>query len=237
MKIYFWMPACVALGVVVFRWQDILPALTQVLPTPTISTIAPTIAPVNLPSTGDGDLIPNLIERASGSVFLVQTSSGLGSGFAVKLANGRVVGLTNAHVVKDDITVALNTFTGIPLQATVIGKDREADVAVLELSAALPPLPTTSAVRQGEVIIALGNPLGIQGVATVGHVSKVAHEADGRTLMIGDVDIAPGNSGGCSLNTKGEVVAINAGVNKTAAYISYLIPIASAMKIAEAIAK
>jgi S1-C subfamily serine protease len=234
MKIYFWLPGCIVLGIVAVRWQDVSPVLTQVLPTPP----TPTIQPVSFqaPSNAE-DLIPNLIERSSGSVFIVRTSSGLGSGFAVKLANGRVVGLTNAHVVQDESSVALTTFTGVPLQATVIGKDQKADVAVLELSAALTPLPTSSAVRQGEVIVAMGSPVGIQGVATVGRVSKVAHQVNDRTLMIGDVDIAPGNSGGCSLNTKGEVVGINSGVDKRAASLSYLIPIASAMQTAEAIAK
>jgi len=235
-KTYYWLPGCVVLIIVAFRWQDIAPAITQALP-PTPTT-ASAIATVSFQAPDAGDLIPNLIERSSASVFTVKTPRGSGSGFAVKLANGQVVGLTNAHVVKGVDSVTLTTFTGVPLDATVMGRDEKADVAVLKLSAELQPLPTNSAVRQGDLIVAMGSPLGIQGVATVGRVSKTSFALpNGRNLMLGDIDIAPGNSGGCSLNLRGEVVGINSGVNKEAKAIAYLVPIATAMEVANAIAK
>jgi Do/DeqQ family serine protease len=139
---------------------------------------------------------------------------GLGSGVIVR-ADGYV--LTNHHVIDgaDRITVELTdrrTFT-----ATVVGSDEASDLAVLKVDAsALPvvPLADSEQVRIGDVVLAIGNPMGVGQTVTMGIVS-----AKGRATGVGDgsfedflqtdAPINRGNSGGALVNTRGQLVGIN----------------------------
>ena len=143
-----------------------------------------------------------------------RTRQGLGSGVIVR-PDGYI--LTNHHVVDgaDKITVELTdrrTFT-----ATVVGSDAPSDLAVLKVDAGgLPtvPLANSDLIEVGDVVLALGNPLGVGQTVTMGIVS-----AKGRATGLGDgsfedflqtdAPINQGNSGGALVNTRGELVGIN----------------------------
>ena len=140
--------------------------------------------------------------------------SALGSGVIVT-TDGYV--LTNHHVVDgaDEITVEFTD--GRTLPAKVIGKDKPSDLALLKINGSnfhAVAIGNSDAVKVGDVVLAVGNPLGIGQTVTMGIVS-----AKGRATTVGDGDyedflqtdapINHGNSGGALVNTKGELVGIN----------------------------
>jgi Do/DeqQ family serine protease len=143
-----------------------------------------------------------------------QRRAALGSGVVVR-SDGHI--LTNHHVVDgaEDITVELSDRRTLP--ATLVGSDAPSDLAVLKIDAAgLPSLPLgdSEAVEVGDVVLALGNPLGVGQTVTMGIIS-----AKGRATGLGDgsfedflqtdAPINTGNSGGALVNTRGQLVGIN----------------------------
>jgi Do/DeqQ family serine protease len=139
---------------------------------------------------------------------------GLGSGVVVT-QDGYI--LTNNHVVDsaDDIRVEFND--GRSFKAKLVGADKPSDLALLKIEqTGLPTLPlgNSDAVQVGDVVLAVGNPLGIGQTVTMGIVS-----AKGRSTGAGDgsyedflqtdAPINHGNSGGALVSTKGELVGIN----------------------------
>ena len=139
---------------------------------------------------------------------------GLGSG-VILTPDGRVV--TNAHVVDGAERVQVVLTDGREFDATVIGTDEATDLAVLDVDAAgLPSLPfgDSERVRVGDVVLAVGNPLGVGQTVTMGIVS-----ATGRTTGVGnggyedflqtDAPINRGNSGGALVTAAGELIGIN----------------------------
>ncbi len=146
-----------------------------------------------------------------------QPAVSLGSGFIVD-ASGIVV--TNNHVIDnaDDITVTLHD--GREFAATVRGRDRETDLAVLQLDGAGVRFPAVTfgdsdAARVGDWVIAIGNPFGLGGTVTVGIVS-----ARNRDINAGQYDdfiqtdaaINRGNSGGPLFDLSGKVVGVNTAI-------------------------
>ncbi|HEX8501296.1 MAG TPA: DegQ family serine endoprotease [Pyrinomonadaceae bacterium] len=139
---------------------------------------------------------------------------GLGSGVIVS-ADGYI--LTNHHVVNgaEDIRVELND--GRTLAAKVIGSDPPSDLAVLKVEAAgLPVLPLgdSDKTRVGDVVLAVGNPLGVGQTVTSGIISAKGRQtglSDGsfEDFIQTDAAINRGNSGGALVNTQGELVGIN----------------------------
>jgi len=139
---------------------------------------------------------------------------GLGSGVVVT-ADGYI--LTNHHVVDgaQDIRVELND--GRVLTAKVVGSDPPSDLAVLKVEATgLPVLPLADSdkVRIGDVVLAVGNPLGIGQTVTSGIISAKGRRtglSDGsfEDFIQTDAPINRGNSGGALVNTAGELVGIN----------------------------
>jgi Do/DeqQ family serine protease len=141
-------------------------------------------------------------------------AQGLGSGVIVR-PDGYI--LTNHHVVDgaDRITVELNDRR--TLTAKVVGSDAPSDLAVLKVEASgLPtvPLADSDEVKVGDVVLAVGNPMGVGQTVTMGIVS-----AKGRATGLGDgsfedflqtdAPINRGNSGGALVSTSGELVGIN----------------------------
>jgi Do/DeqQ family serine protease len=139
---------------------------------------------------------------------------GLGSGVIVS-ADGYI--LTNHHVVDGADDIRVDLADGRTLPARLVGSDAPSDLALLKVDAtqlhAL-RLGDSSAVQVGDVVLALGNPLGVGQTVTMGIVS-----AKGRSTGVGDgsyedflqtdAPINQGNSGGALINTKGEVIGIN----------------------------
>ena len=142
-----------------------------------------------------------------------QVLSGAGSG-VILTTDGYIV--TNYHVVEgaQQITVTLHddsTYT-----ATVVGSDQQSDIALLKIEAdGLTPavLGDSDNVQVGEVVIAVGNPMGtLGGTVTDGIVSAlnrdISVEGNQMTLMQTSAAISPGNSGGGLFNTNGELIGI-----------------------------
>ncbi len=142
-----------------------------------------------------------------------QVLSGAGSG-VILTTDGYIV--TNYHVVEgaQQITVTLHddsTYT-----ATVVGSDQQSDIALLKIEATgLTPavLGDSDNVQVGEVVIAVGNPMGtLGGTVTDGIVSAlnrdISVEGNQMTLMQTSAAISPGNSGGGLFNTNGELIGI-----------------------------
>jgi len=164
----------------------------------------------------------------------------LGSGVIVQ--QGYV--LTNNHVIAnaDDIQVLL--YDGRVAKATVVGADQETDLAVLHIDAGnLPVIHINDhrPARTGDVVLAIGNPLGLNQTVTMGIVSAVGRQLNTSSpedFIQTDAAINPGNSGGALVNTEGELVGINTlliGKAANAEGISFAIPVASAKRVLDQI--
>lgn len=153
----------------------------------------------------------------------------LGSGFIIN-RDGYIV--TNNHVVQKakDITVILNNKKQYP--AKVVGTDPKTDIALIKIDAAeaLPvaPLGDSDKLREGDAVLAIGNPFGLAETVTSGIVS-----AKGRVIGAGpyddfiqtDASINPGNSGGPLINYYGEVVGINTAIVAAGQGIGFAVPV------------
>jgi len=144
-------------------------------------------------------------------------SEGSGTGFVVD-KNGYI--LTNYHVVEnaDRIKVKL-TGDEAEYRGSVIGYDKETDVAVLKVDAkrSLTPVQigNSDAVQVGDWVIAIGSPFGLQATVTAGIISaqRTSRDLPGassfQNFLQTDAAINPGNSGGPLLNIRGEVIGVN----------------------------
>jgi Do/DeqQ family serine protease len=169
-----------------------------------------------------------------------------GSGVVIS-SQGRI--LTNSHVVNgaDDITVTLQD--GTEHQATIIGQDPRADLAVLQLKgkvSGLKPLVfgDSNSLRLGEVVLAVGDPFGVGKSVTMGIVSAKGRSGMGiedyEDFIQTDAAINPGNSGGALVNLKGELVGINTAIaSKSGGYagIGFAIPSNMAKPIMDMLVK
>ncbi|HKA61746.1 MAG TPA: trypsin-like peptidase domain-containing protein [Methylomirabilota bacterium] len=114
--------------------------------------------------------------------------------------------LTNAHVARGDVSVVLGDGRARP--ARLVARDPARDLAALVVEASgLPaaPIGESSALRVGEVVLAVGNPFGLARALSAGLV----HAVDGRVIQA-DLRLAPGNSGGPLADARGRVVGLNA---------------------------
>lgn len=145
---------------------------------------------------------------------------GVGSGIIVD-PSGLV--LTNNHVIENAQRIRVVLADGRAFEAAVVGRDPLADIAVLNIEGEdIPaaPLGSSSALRVGQWVVAIGNALGLEGGPTVtqGIVSALecSIEADGGAILENLIQtsaaINPGNSGGPLVNLDGEVVGINTAV-------------------------
>ncbi|MGA2016125.1 MAG: Do family serine endopeptidase [Opitutaceae bacterium] len=142
--------------------------------------------------------------------------TGLGSGVIVS-PDGYIV--TNNHVVDGAKQVTVTLADGRELQARVVGRDPQTDIAVVKVSAGdLPAITFTTSrkVEVGDRVLAIGNPFGIGETVTTGIVS-----ATGRRAGLGlayedfiqtDAAINPGNSGGALVDVEGRLVGINTAI-------------------------
>jgi serine protease Do len=146
----------------------------------------------------------------------VQIFSGRrGHGSGVVWKAGGVI-LTNAHVARgNEAEVAL--WDGSRIPARVSARDPRRDLATLRIEAAnLEPAAAgdSGAVRPGELVIAVGSPLGFAGALSTGVIHSIGPiDGMGRERWIrADVQLAPGNSGGPLANARGEVIGINTAI-------------------------
>ena len=146
------------------------------------------------------------LRRSTVEVRAGQRERGGGSGVVWDVA-GLI--LTNAHVARA-AELEVELWDGRCLRAQVTSRDTRRDLAALRVEAAALEAATlgdSSAVRPGELVIAVGNPLGFAGALSTGTIHSTA---DG-WIRVG-VQLAPGNSGGPLANARGEVIGINTAI-------------------------
>jgi putative serine protease PepD len=156
----------------------------------------------------------DVVDHVSPQVVQIETSQGLGSG-VVYDDKGDIV--TNAHVAADETRFLVTLAGGDRHVAALVGTDPSKDLAVIRLGDAKPSPATfadSSAVRSGDIVFAIGNPLGLQSSVTQGIVSSLNRnvgEGDGVTLsnvIQTSAEINPGNSGGALVDLSGDVVGV-----------------------------
>jgi putative serine protease PepD len=174
------------------------------------------VAPV---ASADGasslqDELVSVVKGVSPSVVQIKTPQALGSGVVLD-ARGDVV--TNAHVVGNATRFVVTLASGDSHLAAAIGRDGANDLAVIHIAGARPRPATfadSSKVDVGDIVLALGNPLGLRSSVTEGIVSAVGRivpEGDGVTLsstIQTSAAINPGNSGGALVDLSGRVIGI-----------------------------
>ena len=142
--------------------------------------------------------------------------SSLGSGFIID-SSGYIV--TNHHVIADADEVEVVLSDGTSLKATIVGSDKDTDLALLKVEADR-DLPATTwgdsdVTRIGDWVVAIGNPFGLGGTVTAGIVSARQRDINaGRydNFIQTDAAINKGNSGGPMFNMQGQVVGINTAI-------------------------
>ncbi len=161
-------------------------------------------------------------------------AEGAGSGVIVT-PDGFI--LTNNHVVEGagDLTVSLTE--GNEFSATVVGTDPATDLAVIRVGSTGIPiaqLGNSDTLRAGQLVIAIGNPLGFQNTVSTGVISALGRSLrsqSGRLIenvIQTDVSLNPGNSGGPLVDSRGQVIGINTAMISMAQGISFAVPVNTA---------
>jgi len=160
---------------------------------------------------------------------------GEGTGFIID-ADGSI--LTNQHVIDKAERITVKLADGRSVKARLVGSDPDTDIALLKIDGepGLPvaPLGDSSALRMGEWVCAIGNPLGYEHSVTVGVVSFLGRKLFDASLdnyIQTDAAINFGNSGGPLINSRGEVIGINAAISSRASNIGFAVPINTATAI------
>jgi serine protease Do len=197
-------------------------------------------AVVNIDATGAADNrrrrpgSPDLFDPPDGSRGN-GTRRGAGSGFIID-SDGSI--LTNEHVIAGMERIVVKLSDGRTLRGRVVGADPDTDIALIKVDGqqGLPvaPLGDSSSLRTGEWVCAIGNPLGYEHTVTVGVVSYVGRKLFDASLdnyIQTDAAINFGNSGGPLINSRGEVIGINAAISSRASNIGFAVPISGATAI------
>ncbi len=168
----------------------------------------------------------------------VRRERALGSGVIVKYDPDKKIAyiLTNAHVVENAVRVSVKIDRDISKRAKIVGIDKKTDVAVIKISTEGIPdierrvakLGDSDKLKVGQLVIAIGNPLGLERTVTVGVISALRRSigiTQYENFIQTDAAINPGNSGGPLVNTDGEVIGINTAIIANAQGLGFAIPI------------
>lgn len=174
------------------------------------------------------------------SVQPVEAGSRGGSGSGVILSSDGFV-LTNSHVVHGRPQVAIVTSEGDRLRADLVGDDPATDLAVVRVRANDLPHATlgdSARLQVGQLVIAIGNPLGFASTVSTGVVSALGRSLRGvggrliEEVIQHTAPLNPGNSGGPLVDSRGRVVAINTAIIAMAQGIGFGVPSATAKRVA-----
>jgi S1-C subfamily serine protease len=167
-------------------------------------------------------VVTGVAERVLPSVASLRVASARGEGggsASVLTAEGFL--LTSAHVVEGARTVEAAFTDGTEVDVDVVGRDPLSDLAILRARGAVPPpvtLGDATRLRVGQLVVALGNPLGLAGSVTAGIVSGLGRALPTRQgrvvdeVIQTDAALNPGNSGGALCDSAGLVVGVNTAV-------------------------
>jgi S1-C subfamily serine protease len=188
--------------------------------------------------------VVSVVEQVGPAVVSIAAGSGAASGRAERLGAGSGVlitpdgyVLTNSHVVHAAGRLEVTLTEGRTLGATMVGDDPATDLAVIRVSASGLPAATlgqSATLRVGQLVIAIGNPLGFQSTVSAGVVSALGRSLRGaagrliENIIQTDVALNPGNSGGPLVDSRGRVVGINTAIIALAQGIAFAIPVDTA---------
>jgi serine protease Do len=166
-----------------------------------------------------------------------------GAGVIYNAERGLVV--TNSHVVRNVNKIKVTFKDGRELIGEVLGADEDTDLAVVQIDSEQPLAEVmfgdSSKVRVGQLVVAVGNPYGLNDTTTFGIISGLKREninlSRYEDFIQTDASINPGNSGGPLLNIKGEVIGINTAIINYAQSIGFSIPSNMVKHIVEQLAK
>lgn len=171
--------------------------------------------------------IQETIERYQNTVVQIATQNGTGTGFYLKPYNLIV---TNYHVVGDNSKVTLKVRTHEKVMADVLFTDSRYDIAFLSSPVDMQHFPEMkmgeySELHDGDTVIAIGHPYGLNYTATQGVISRVDRVQQGIRYIQIDAAINPGNSGGPLINRQGEVVGVNTFIIKGGDNLGFALPV------------
>lgn len=187
-----------------------------------VDLVGPAVVSVNMGGPGRGRQ-PEMTGAGSGAIFT---------------PDGYI--LTNSHVVHKAARLEVMMTDGRQFRASLIGEDPSTDLAVIRIDAFGLPYASfgdSRALRVGQLVIAIGNPLGFQSTVSTGVVSAVGRSLRGvsgrliEEIIQTDVPLNPGNSGGPLVDSRGRVIGINTAVIRMAQGISFSVPIDTAKRV------
>lgn len=167
-----------------------------------------------------------IIEQYQKAIIQIATAGGTGTGFYVKEFDLIV---TNAHVVADDAEVTIAGKAFDKALSRVWYTDRKHDLAFLQAPAGI-ELPEIrmgqyDLMKDGDSVVAIGHPYGLNYTATQGVISKVDRVREGIKYIQIDAAINPGNSGGPLVNMSGEIIGVNSFIIRGGDNLGFALPV------------